>query len=314
MTVFDIIDAQDYYSAGVKQTRGAVGDLDGPQEAALRELWTQLLAHIDAVADTPIAVDSSLARSGGPAAIAGSAASAVDEWYRANKLRVEDAKFQSVQDRLYLDGAREPAVPATFTPLFGDDADSRRFGHAFWQACMRFKSPDTYLLSFLRANSWSVDAAFDRVVASVVQRVREEVDRLMWAGDLGINHGLMKKGLLVQAGADRFGYPVTVVHVRLNVARERCEEDIKRFAAYTLEKAALQARSVGRALLLYNFTNFKLENVDTGFSKTVITRISELYPQTFSATLLFVNSWLFSGIWKVLRGWMDPAIAKRTAI
>ncbi|KAJ2710976.1 phosphatidylinositol transfer protein csr1 [Coemansia spiralis] len=81
-----------------------------------------------------------------------------------------------------------------------------------------------------------------------------------------------------------------------------------------LEKTVLQARSASHAMLVYNFTDFKLENVDVGFSKTVISRITELYPNTFSGTLLFVNSWLFSGIWKVLRGWMEPSIAKRSAI
>ncbi|KAJ2764762.1 phosphatidylinositol transfer protein csr1 [Coemansia nantahalensis] len=313
MTVSGIIDVLEHYKSGAKQ---ADDGLDGPQSAALRELWGRLLAHMDATADAPIAVDSSLARSGGLAAAGVSAddAGAVDEWYRANKSHVEDVRFQSVQDRLHLDGAREQAVPAAFRPLFGDAADSRRFAHAFWQACMRLRSPDAYLLSFLRAHEWKVDVAFARIVASVVQRVREEVDRLMWAGDLGINHGLMQKGLLVQVGTDQFGHPVVVVHVRLNMARERCDGDIKKFSAYMLEKGALQARATGRAMLVYNFTDFKLENVDTGFSKTIITRIGELYPQTFSGTLLFVNSWLFSGIWKILRGWMEPAIAKRTAI
>ncbi|KAJ1848376.1 phosphatidylinositol transfer protein csr1, partial [Coemansia sp. RSA 2708] len=46
----------------------------------------------------------------------------------------------------------------------------------------------------------------------------------------------------------------------------------------------------------------------------LITTVQELYPYTFSATLLFVNSWLFSGIWKVMRGWMDPVVARRTMI
>ncbi|KAJ2778473.1 phosphatidylinositol transfer protein csr1 [Coemansia javaensis] len=300
MTVCDIPEAQEQYKAGKKSVGGAVGDLDSVQEAALRELWGRVLAHFDATADAPIAVDSSLARLDGPA--------------DGDAERAADARHQTVRDKLHLDGAREAVVPATFAPLFGDPADSRRFSHAFWQACMRVPTPDAYLLAFLRVAGWSADVAFGRVVAAVTQRARQEVDRLMWDGDLGISHGLMVRGLSTTAGRDRFGYPVYIVTVRANNPRARSDDAVRKYAAYALEKLAIGARRAGRATLLYDFTDFKLENVDTAFTKTVITRIAELYPQTISATLLFVNSWLFTGIWKVLRGWMDQAVARRTVV
>ncbi|KAJ2464786.1 phosphatidylinositol transfer protein csr1, partial [Coemansia sp. RSA 2320] len=137
----------------------------------------------------------------------------------------------------------------------------------------------------------------------------------MWDGELIQNNKLMEAGLSIRAGHDRFGYPVMVVRVRLNNSRERGEGVVERFSAYALERAAIIARKHGeRATLLYDFSGFKMDNIDTAFIKTLLTMINESYPQTFSVTILFVNSWLFTGIWKLIRSWLDPVIAKRTLI
>ncbi|KAJ2890218.1 phosphatidylinositol transfer protein csr1, partial [Coemansia aciculifera] len=132
---------------------------------------------------------------------------------------------------------------------------------------------------------------------------------------LAQNNKLMEAGLCIRVGQDRLGYPIIVVRVRLNVARERGEGAVETMSAYALERAATIARAHGeRAMLLYDFTGFKLDNIDTTFIKTLVTLVNETYPQTFSTTIMFVNSWLFTGIWKLIRPWLDPIVAKRTYI
>ncbi|KAJ2313600.1 phosphatidylinositol transfer protein csr1 [Coemansia sp. RSA 2705] len=317
MTVPDTADIGQIYSQGERQLGGTVGHLDARQEAALKAAWAKLLAHFDSTADTPIPVDKSLVRLSGLAkdAVATDDAAAVAQWYADHAVQVAEVKHQLVRDKLYLDGHHAPLVPGAFSPLLGDPQDSRRFSSAFWQACMRYASPDTYVIGSLRATEWDADKAFAHVVHSVQRRISQEIDRLMWEGDLLMNRRISENGLCIRTGCDKFGYPVFVVPVRLNIARERTDADVEKFAAYSLEKVAQLARKhEGRAVLLYDFSGFKLENVDLSFSKILITTVQELYPYTFSATLLFVNSWLFSGIWKVMRGWMDPVVARRTMI
>ncbi|KAJ2453726.1 phosphatidylinositol transfer protein csr1 [Coemansia sp. RSA 2336] len=316
MTVSDTLDIQQVYKLGVEPTSGTAGHLDDSQEKALKELWIKLLEHFDKTQEKPISVDKSLAKPGLFAeGISRDDSDAVAKWYSENHSKVTDIKHQLVQDKLYLEGNHEPLVPANFSPLFGDPSESRTFYNAFWRATLRHRTPDTYLLSFLKTNEWDVNKAFARLEHSITRRIQQDIDRLMWEGDLILNNRLIEEGLCIQSGMDKFGYPVFIVTVRLNVPKERTEEDVGRFAAYSLEKAAQLARNYkDRAILLYDFTGFKLENVDTAFSKTIITTIQELYPQTFVATLLFVNSWLFSGIWKVIRSWMDPAVVRRTAV
>ncbi|KAJ2852435.1 phosphatidylinositol transfer protein csr1 [Coemansia brasiliensis] len=317
MTVADTLDIQQIYKQGIEQTNGTVGHLDNSQEQALKALWARLFEHFDKTQEKPILVEKSLVAKSGLAkdGISGDDSSAIEKWYSENKSKVTDIKHQLVRDKLYLEGNHEPLVPANFAPLFGDPSDSRTFYNAFWQAALRHRSPDTYLLGFLKSSEWDVNKAFSRLEHSINRRIQQDIDRLMWEGDLIQNCGITEKGLCIQTGKDKFGSPVFIVTVRLNVPKERTEADVEKFAAYSLEKAAQLARNYNdRALLLYDFTGFKLENVDTAFSKTIITTIQELYPHTFGATLLFVNSWLFSGIWKVIRGWMDPMVARRTTI
>ncbi|KAI9471222.1 phosphatidylinositol transfer protein csr1 [Coemansia sp. RSA 989] len=316
MTVSDTSDVQQVYKLGIEPTSGTVGHLDDAQEKALKDLWARVFEHFDKTQEKPILVDKGLAKSGLSAAgIARDDSEAVAKWYSENQSKVTDMKYQLVQDKLYLEGNHEPLVPASFSPLFGDPSDSRTFYNAFWRAVLHHRTPDTYLLSFLKTSGWDVNKAFVRLEHSVTRRIQQDIDRLMWEGDLIQNNQLFKNGLCIQSGKDKFGYPVFVVTVRLNVPKERTEADVEKFAAYSLEKAAQLARSYNdRAVLVYDFTGFKLENVDTAFSKTIITTIQELYPQTFMATLLFVNSWLFSGIWKVIRGWIDPMVVRRTII
>ncbi|KAJ2579249.1 phosphatidylinositol transfer protein csr1 [Coemansia sp. RSA 1836] len=317
MAVQSIPDVQESYKSGTRIVAGTVGHLTADQEKALQELWAKVLSHIEATASAPIKVTNdqvkvdSLAASG----IAVDDREAVAKWYADNRSKVEDIKYQTVGDKLYLGGNHHPVIPPTFKPLFGDEPGTRHFGNTFWKACTLHSNPDSYLLTFLRATSWSVNTAFDKIVHSVTWRASQAIDRLMWSGELAQNNKLMEAGLCIRVGQDRLGYPIVVVRVRLNVARERGEGAVEAFSAYALERAATIARAHGeRAMLLHDFSGFKLDNIDSAFIKTLITTINESYPQSFSTTVLFVNSWLFSGVWKLVSSWLDPIIAKRTFI
>ncbi|KAJ2883396.1 phosphatidylinositol transfer protein csr1 [Coemansia aciculifera] len=317
MTVPNIPDVQEAYKSGTRIVVGSVGNLTADQELALKELWIKTLSHIESTAAVPIKVtnDQVHADSLTAAGISADQPEAVAKWYADNKSKVEDIKYQTVGDKLYLDGKHHPIIPGSFKPLFGDDPSSRLFRSTFWKACTLYSSPDSYLLSFLRATSWNVNAAFDKVVHSVKWRASQAIDKLMWDGELAQNNKLMESGLSIKVGLDRLAFPIIVVRVRLNVARERGEGTVEKFAAYTLERAAIIARDHGeRATLLYDFSGFKLDNIDTAFIKTLVTMINESYPQTLNATIMFVNSWLFTGVWKLVRSWLDPVIAKRTFI
>ncbi|KAJ2558571.1 phosphatidylinositol transfer protein csr1 [Coemansia sp. RSA 1933] len=316
MSAADIPGAQEYYQKGERPINGTVGHLTAEQENALKSLWIKILAHFDTMADKPLKVACDRVKQTlfTSAALPNDSA-AIEEWYKANNKPVSDPKSQTVRDKLYLDGNHEPLVPNDFKPLFQDDASVRYFSHVFWQTCMLHKNPDSYLLTFLRATLWDVQQAFERLVLSVNWRASQAIDKLMWFGDLEQNNRMMENGLTLTKGFDKFGYPIILVRIRLNKPSERSDGDVERFAAFCLESTARIAREHGeRATLLYDFTNFKMENVDMAFINNLLSTIRDTYPQMHCASILYVNSWLFSGIWKVIKGFLDPVSAKRSVI
>ncbi|KAI9502564.1 CRAL-TRIO domain-containing protein [Coemansia spiralis] len=317
MAISDIPDVQEHYKRGEELVGGTVGHLTSKQEQALKELWIKLLAHINANADKPIKVKCDQVQKTAfvAAELSSSNSEAVEKWYEANESIATNTKTQTVRDKIHFDDTHEPIVPLDFKPLFQDDASIRYFGHVFWQACMLHRNPDSYLLTFLRATVWDVSKAFERITYSINWRATQAIDRLMWAGELDQNNKTMESGLTMKAGVDKFGSPVFSVRVRLNNPRDRSEGDAERFSAYSLETMAHIARKYnGNTVLVYDFTNFKLENVDITFIKNLLDTINDTYPQLHCASLLFVNSWLFSGVWRMIKGLLDPVSAKSTII
>ncbi|KAJ1667953.1 phosphatidylinositol transfer protein csr1 [Coemansia sp. RSA 1813] len=317
MSATEIPDAQEYYQKGEKPTDGSVGHLTAEQEKALKSLWAKVLAHFDTTADDPLKVACSQVKQT-PFAVAdlpSKDAETIERWYKENNKTASDPKTQTVRNKLYLDGSHDSAVPAEFKPLFQNDSSVRYFSHVFWQACMLHRNPDSYLLTFLRATLWNIQQAFERLVFSVNWRAYQAIDRLMWFGELEQNNRMMENGLAMAKGFDKFGYPVIVVRIRLNRPNERGDGDVERFAAFCLESTAQMAREYGeRATILYDFTGFKMENVDLAFIKNLLSSIRDTYPQMYCSSLLYVDSWLFSGVWRVLKGFLDPVSAKRTII
>ncbi|KAJ1725332.1 phosphatidylinositol transfer protein csr1 [Coemansia erecta] len=317
MTITDIPNIIDVYKSGSNMDAGTVGHLTDAQERCLKEMWVKVLAHFEATASKPIKVTHSQIQPDSleSAGIAIDDADAVDQWYNANLEQASDIKTQTVRDKMHLDGVREAVVPGSFKPLFSDEQATRTFANTFWQACMLYSSPDCYLLMFLRATSWKVGVAFERLVKSIEWRASQAIDKLMWDGDGSLHHKMMDDGLVLRAGKDKLGNPVVIVRVKLSIPRERANGVAEKFAAYTLEQTAMIARRYGeRAALVYDFTGFKRENMDLTFIKTLLNMISESYPQMLNVTILHANSWLFSGFWRIISSWLDPLVAKRTVI
>ncbi|KAI8325081.1 CRAL/TRIO domain-containing protein [Martensiomyces pterosporus] len=303
-------DVQECYKNGAKSTSGTVGHLTPEQEQKLKELWAKTLAHFDATSGKPIKVTNDQIKATNKT---GDSPEAVAKWYAANSDTVNSVKYQTVADRLYLDGKKDPVVPSTFKPLFHDNLSTRDFRNTFWQAAMVHQHPDSYLLAFLRSRNWDVDLAFDRLAKSVQWRASQAIDELVWYGESAQHYKSMDDGLTYISGTDRVGCPVAIVRVRLNIPRERGEGVIERYATLTLERASLTSRANGgRTVLIYDLTSFRMENIEIAFIKTIITLINDSYPDTFQAIILHVNSWLFSGVWKLISPWFDPVIAKRT--
>ncbi|KAJ1728922.1 phosphatidylinositol transfer protein csr1, partial [Coemansia sp. Benny D160-2] len=93
-------------------------------------------------------------------------------------------------------------------------------------------------------------------------------------------------------------------------ARHRSVAAIKRFLCWQIETAQLLAvgSADGRVTILFDLTGFSRDNIDLALVRTLITLLTNYYPETLGILILHVNSWVFSGLWALIAPFIDPAV------
>src|ERR1700755_2748639 len=56
-------------------------------------------------------------------------------------------------------------------------------------------------------------------------------------------------------------------------------------------------------------TSFTMANMDYTPVKFMIKIFEANYPESLGAVLVHKAPWIFQGIWKIIRGWLDPVVA-----
>lgn len=58
-------------------------------------------------------------------------------------------------------------------------------------------------------------------------------------------------------------------------------------------------------------SEFSLANMDYTPVKFMIKCFEANYPESLGSVLVYKSPWVFQGIWKVIRGWLDPVVANK---
>lgn len=58
-------------------------------------------------------------------------------------------------------------------------------------------------------------------------------------------------------------------------------------------------------------TGFSMSNMDYTPVKFMIKCFEANYPESLGSVLVYKAPWVFSGIWKIIRGWLDPVVASK---
>ena len=56
-------------------------------------------------------------------------------------------------------------------------------------------------------------------------------------------------------------------------------------------------------------TDFSMANMDYTPVKFMIKCFEANYPESLGSVLVYKAPWIFQGIWKIIRGWLDPVVA-----
>ena len=58
-------------------------------------------------------------------------------------------------------------------------------------------------------------------------------------------------------------------------------------------------------------TDFRMANMDYTPVKFMIKCFEANYPESLGSVLVYKSPWLFQGIWKIIKGWLDPVVASK---
>ncbi|KAK9839865.1 hypothetical protein WJX81_007319 [Elliptochloris bilobata] len=177
-----------------------------------------------------------------------------------------------------------------------DDAALRRWLRAW-------RSPDAAAAALAAHAAW-------RAAAMPAGRVLEE----------DILHELATGKAFLQ-GCDARGRPVLAVLAARHDMGARDLAETRRFVCYVLDAAAAAADAAGAArgtdpvglLCLFDLTGLRLSNLDVKALQAIFELLQSHYPERLSA-LWFINApWIFWGVWRMVRPFIDAKTREKIA-
>lgn len=196
--------------------------------------------------------------------------------------------------------------------------------------------PDALVLRFLRARKWDVEKALVMFISTMNWRHNDmKVDAdIMRSGEGGAMEAeksdaktadeIAKKKLAIDFltqtrmgksyvhGVDKQGRPICYVRVRLHKQGEQSEESLERYTVYLIETCRMLLQGgVDTATIVFDMTGFSMANMDYTPVKFMVKCFEANYPECLGAVLVHKAPWIFQGIWRVIRGWLDPVVANK---
>ncbi|AEO68095.1 eb63a8cb-8885-4da5-a304-816f1e0d44ec [Thermothielavioides terrestris] len=320
----------------VETAPGRPGNLTPEQEEKLRRLW-QLIFQVCGVGQ-----DQNGAGSDGNAA---DKAPDADSKKKKSRLLLFSRKSKKDADA---DSASGASANAPIQLNLSKDGEGDKYGltkhfyetlasqspetirNTFW-SMVKHDHPDALVLRFLRARKWDVERALIMLISTMnwraqVMKVDDDIIRNGEAAAAAaekstdpeaqrLAHDFMtqlRKGISYVHGVDKEGRPLCFVNVRLHRQGEEAEEALERYTVYLIETCRMVLQPpVDTATIVFNMTDFSMANMDYAPLRFMIKCFEANYPECLGAVLVHKAPWIFQGIWKVIRGWLDPVVANK---
>ncbi|KFZ22654.1 hypothetical protein V502_02856 [Pseudogymnoascus sp. VKM F-4520 (FW-2644)] len=243
-------------------------------------------------------------------------------------------------------GKKTDEVPkAKDTPVVSSDdkyGQVAKFQHAlenaspeiirasFWNM-LKHDHPDMLLLRFLRARKWDVEKALVMMIStfhwrSVEMHVDDDIlingEEAMLLDSTSDDPIKKRRGadFLEQIrtgksflhGLDKSGRPMCFIRARLHHAGDQLEESLERYTIYVIEIARFVVRPPAEtACIVFDMSGFSLANMDYAPVKFMIQCFEANYPESLGVVLIHKAPWVFQGIWKIIKGLLDPVVANK---
>ncbi|GMM30685.1 Csr1 protein [Martiniozyma asiatica (nom. inval.)] len=189
-----------------------------------------------------------------------------------------------------------------------------------FQRALRHDFPDNLLLRFIRARKWDVDNSLLMIAKTLEWRENEShVDDLFCDGELECKRnkeeGVLiqyRKGKCIIRGRDKLNRPIVIVRPRFHLSSEQTSEQVEKFTLLLIESARLLlTEPVDQCVLIFDLNGFTMANMDYDPVKYITGAFEAHYPESLGVLLIHKAPWIFSGIWAIVKKWLDPVVASK---
>lgn len=171
----------------------------------------------------------------------------------------------------------------------------------------RLKERDYDVWAFLVHQRREVSWAFDMLM-----------ECLKWRKEFGVNDIKDAEfpqffddiGAMYVCHKDKQGHRILVMHVRRYRKEPIISSLVRRYFIYQLEKL-YKEDSIHRVTILFDMHGAGISNVDMDFLFFMFSCFKTYYPSAVAHILAFDMPWIFTAMWKIVKGWMNSrAVAK----
>jgi len=172
---------------------------------------------------------------------------------------------------------------------------------------------DVMLLRYLRARSFNVEQAHLMMVETLKFRLTFQdkgVDAITYEDCLNE----MACGKSFFRGRDKDDRPVGIIRSRCHDPAKSEKLESERFAVCTMEYGRKLLKAPGETVtLIFDMTGATMKNIDYGNIKFMVKTLQSYYPECLHKVLIFNSTWLFWGVWKLVKPLLDPVTAEKIA-
>ena len=167
---------------------------------------------------------------------------------------------------------------------------------------------DTLLLRFLRARKWNLNDAFQMVIDTLEWRRMYEVRKIMAEGEAGIKRELLASGKSYFWNVDREGRLLSIITSRLHDRYAQTLVETCRFTVYLMELGRRLMTPAETVTIIFDMADAPLASFDLGSIQFMIQCFQSFYPESLGKCLVLNPTWLFSGFYKAVKGFLDPVV------
>lgn len=181
----------------------------------------------------------------------------------------------------------------------------------FWGSIGR-EDVDVFLLRFLRARKWSLEAAFDMIIGCLKWRLQIDMRKVVMEGEMGIKTSLLQSGKTYFHGVDKQNRLVGWIKVGLHDKNGQTVEENEKFTIFQMESGRLLfPKNTETVTMVFDMSEFSLQCMDYPSLKFLIGCMEAYYPESLGVALVLNAPWIFWGCWKVIKPWLDPVVAAK---